>query len=170
MRTAEEVLDRLNLLRSNPYYQTPAHKISYPLAIASMAMQHETETLEWVLDRDSAKKPRRGASEVRRFGEAMVYNLNLSRNADKGSWQSVRPHHLYDLMTEECGEVLNVLAAIDSFDENRGHGARKVARLELLRQLLLECGDVANYAMMLADVYSTLEPELMKEWGVRYVQ
>lgn len=87
-------------------------------------------------------------SEVDVF--ARVMKRELDANADKGGWQNTGQWELLDHLEEEVRELRQVMAS--------GKGWEAV---------LEEAADVANMAMMVADVYcelQTYEPSEPTSW------
>ena len=70
--------------------------------------------------------------EVRRF--SLLMELKLRKNDHKGGWSTVTPFTLLDLLEGEVKELREALRHGDPLD------------------IAQECADVANYAMMVADV------------------
>lgn len=70
--------------------------------------------------------------EVRRF--SLLMELKLRKNDYKGGWQDVSAAKLLELLEGEVKELREALAEGDALD------------------IAQECADIANYAMMIADV------------------
>jgi NTP pyrophosphatase (non-canonical NTP hydrolase) len=105
--------------------------------------------------------------EVRAFAEAMEEKLRA--NDYKGGWKDVRPHSLMGRIIEEVAELLRELRTDDRAAQDFAIAAH---HLDCAARVLLEWGpylkttgtkgvrgeaaDVANMAMMLADVLGAL--------------
>jgi NTP pyrophosphatase (non-canonical NTP hydrolase) len=88
--------------------------------------------------------------EVRAFADLMEQTLRA--NDHKGGWEAEHPHHLFDRLKEEAGELRFVLHHNSPFTHNSALGATPEWKAHLGR----EAADVANFAMMIADVCGAL--------------
>ena len=88
-------------------------------------------------------------SKVAQFAAVMREKLNLRRG--KGGWNHYTPQQLFDLLE---AEVVELKAAVRSYV---GAAAFPDAARREARALAFEAADVANYAMMLADVCGGLD-------------
>jgi hypothetical protein len=85
---------------------------------------------------------RRGEREVKRFAEAMIEKLNEPEKIAKGDWKQYNAWYHFDRLEQEIAELKLELI-----------GGSNTSREAILK----ECADVANFAMMIADVKGTLE-------------
>lgn len=87
---------------------------------------------------------RRGEREVKRFAEAMIEKLNEPKNLEKGNWVNCSFAHLQKRLLEEIKELEDVIEKWWDDDASE-------------EEVLKECADVANFAMMIADKVGALE-------------
>lgn len=71
---------------------------------------------------------------LRAFTDAMQYKLHVNRN--KGKWEGAKLEDLFELLLREVGELKNEIN-----DPNPNQVA-----------ITFEAADIANFAMMIADV------------------
>lgn len=142
MKTREQVIERLRILEDNPWRQINGGQGAYAARHVQLAMEHEIDTLQWVLAGSE-----RGAGEVAVFGRAMVHELNRPENAKKGGWSGCTADWLYMRAMEEMAEVKEALDLLHANNDNP----------QMRRMLLSELADVANFLMMIADVEKTLD-------------
>ena len=91
---------------------------------------------------------RRGEREVKRFAEAMIEKLNEPKNLAKESWNECHVDYLVYCLWKEINEVELVLKQkMSCFASTK----------ERKQEILKECADVANFAMMIADKVGALE-------------
>lgn len=69
----------------------------------------------------------------------------LLKNTHKGGWEAMRPYELYSLLNKESVELYSALEAL-STEWSLGRPVATEAR-----DVIKECADVANFAMMLAE-------------------
>lgn len=81
----------------------------------------------------------RGEEEIKAFAKIMQEKLN--ENGNKGGWDNDSIEVLFNLLE---GEVMELNSAVDDYVY------KDVDHTEVVR----ECADVANYAMMIVDVVS----------------
>ena len=81
----------------------------------------------------------RGQKNIEIFAREMLATLNMEKNAIKPHWSSMSLYDLTRKLGEEFAEVVEQVA-------NLNDGDRKAAA-----ELMLECADLANMAMMLRD-------------------
>jgi NTP pyrophosphatase (non-canonical NTP hydrolase) len=91
---------------------------------------------------------RRGECEVKRFAEAMIEKLNEPKNLAKSDWKGLDMPYLFSRLDEEVYELQNALCKPISKCVSS-----KAKKIEILK----ECADVANFAMMIADKVGALE-------------
>lgn len=85
------------------------------------------------------RKPRSSGADraaVRLFGSDML--AKLEENSHKAHWSTVSNRWLLMRLAEECQELMQALVSLD-----RGQG--------MATDVIDECADVANFAMMIAD-------------------
>jgi hypothetical protein len=109
------------------------------------------------LDFTETTRPHRAAPapwrpEVRAFADLM--EAKLRENDHKGGWANGHPCHLFDRLKEEAGELGLVIY----------HGVPSARRERLTvppdpLKVGREAADVANFAMMIADVCGALAPQ-----------
>lgn len=92
---------------------------------------------------------------VRRFAEAM--EAKLQKNDRKGGWRGCEPGWLLLRLVDEVGELAE--AALHLWRQRAG------ASEDDRRAVLAEAADVANFAMMVADVCGALGPPAGKVDG-----
>lgn len=120
-----------------------------------------SDLMEWIEDADndgyhkaqqfledfnkntSTPDERRGEREVKRFAEAMIEKLNEPEKNQKGDWRQYNAWYHFDRLEQEIAEL-----KIELIGSNTSKEA-----------ILKECADVANFAMMIADVMGALERE-----------
>jgi hypothetical protein len=84
------------------------------------------------------------------LAEAM--RKKLVANAYKGGWQNMSVPYMMDRITDERNELDNAIWRLNKFRKaNNG----KTPRV-LLEDILSEAADIANFAMMIADVAGAL--------------
>jgi hypothetical protein len=83
-----------------------------------------------------------GEREVKKFAEAMIEKLNEPEKIAKGDWKQYNAWYHFDRLEQEIAELKLELI-----------GGSNTSREAILK----ECADVANFAMMIADVKGTLE-------------
>lgn len=84
--------------------------------------------------------------EVEAFADLM--EAQLRANDHKGGWKACDPHWLHDRLLEEAAELQDAGQWKTDGGPSQGGYGRAVAR---------EAADVANFAMMIADVCGGLE-------------
>jgi hypothetical protein len=84
--------------------------------------------------------------EVIAFAHAM--EAKLRENDHKGGWRGCSPDALFDRMRDEGSELLGKLVRMEQLPSNA----------EVRREVAREAADVANFAMMIADVCHGLTP------------
>jgi len=77
---------------------------------------------------------------IRRFIDAMIYKLN--RNAHKGKWEDLNTHTAFERLIGEVDELHEAILKKDNSVET-----------------LLEAADVANFALILANIAVEREDE-----------
>jgi hypothetical protein len=87
--------------------------------------------------------------EVKAFALAM--EAKLKENDHKRGWKQERKDWLYGRLQEEVEELGHLLGGLQSVG--------KFSSPEYRKKILREAADVANFAMMIADVCNTLERE-----------
>jgi hypothetical protein len=85
---------------------------------------------------------RRGEREVKKFAEAMIEKLNEPEKIAKGDWKQYNAWYHFDRLEQEIAELKLELI-----------GGSNTSREAILK----ECVDVANFAMMIADVKGALD-------------
>lgn len=99
---------------------------------------------------ESTGLPRpRDYPQVVKLADAM--REKLLANAHKGSWQHVDVGYLLDRLNDEVAELEAVCRAARNY-QMRGKGEDP----DLLMKVRQEAADVANFAMMVADVLGAL--------------
>lgn len=97
---------------------------------------------------------KRGIWEVSAFAKAMLYTMNLKKNAIKGDWKDTDWRTLLQNLKDEVIELQIECIKHQTFPNE-----------EIKKRILLESTDVACSAMMLADKFSSLSIELYEEEG-----
>lgn len=82
--------------------------------------------------------------DIRRFVEAMVYKLE--KNLPKGKWEGLHIGQAFDLLVGEVEELRDELIT------NRDDMMRASAYSRNMVKTLLECADVANFALIIAAI------------------
>lgn len=85
--------------------------------------------------------------EVKLFAEAM--EKVLRENDDKSGWKECSPAWLLIMLEDEAKEIRELISY-------HRHTREAISQQERIRLISKECCDVANFAMMLADVYGAL--------------
>ena len=80
---------------------------------------------------------------------AQEMERKLRENDHKGGWLECEPKWLLKRLRQEAGELERALEIFAAGDVGDMEGERKAAALERIRR---EAADVANFAMMIADV------------------
>ena len=88
--------------------------------------------------------------KVQTFAECMEQKLR--ENDYKGGWNHMRPSDLYRRLREELGELWREIKVLEGM---LPHNANDLA-LDQQRKIVREAADVANFAMMIADVCDAL--------------
>src|SRR5690242_19204641 len=88
---------------------------------------------------------KRGSKEVTAFAKAMIYNLNLKKNAIKGDWRDNDWKYLLNCLKEETLEL-----QIECI-KHQTHPTE-----EIKKRIRSEAADTACFAMMLADKFESL--------------
>ena len=83
--------------------------------------------------------------EVQAFAEAM--ELKLRENDHKGGWKNCKFHYLDGKLHIELLEMERAYWCLLGDAKNK----------EKLAELCMECADIANYVMMIADVCESLD-------------
>jgi hypothetical protein len=89
--------------------------------------------------------------EVQAFAEAM--ELKLRQNDHKGGWKDSNFHYLDGKIHIELLEMERAFWCLLGDKENK----------EKLVALCLECADIANFAMMIADSHGALDISKLQE-------
>lgn len=88
----------------------------------------------------------RGENEVKAFAKAMLYNLNLEKNASKGTWLNDNWLLHFFRLKLEVYELLQECYRLERTPNN-----------EVRQKILLEAADIACFAMFVADKLSALD-------------
>lgn len=103
--------------------------------------------------------------EVKTFTQAM--EIVLKENDYKGGWKNCTLEYLINKLDEEVKELKEALTIRQKYIElNRGSRSVEDCWYDLScksseENILWEASDVANIAMMLADVCESLKPEIL---------
>lgn len=95
---------------------------------------------------------KRGIWEVNAFAKAMIYNLNLDKNAIKGNWKDTDWRVLLQNLKDEVIELQIECIKYQTHPSE-----------ELKKRILLESADIADFSMMIADKFNSLSTELYEE-------
>ena len=103
--------------------------------------------------RQAADEPR---AIIRHFAAAM--ERKLAANDDvKGGWRGERHHHRVPTLLNALDEEMRELAAALAW-YRQATETTQPTKAEALQDVLAEAADVANYAMLIADVVGALPP------------
>jgi len=97
--------------------------------------------------------PRNELTALHRFNGVMIEKL--VKNKHKGGWQRDDMFALEERMDQEGGELYKEILELDRL---RRAGADSAKLKEQAKRVAREAADVANFAMMIADVSGGLEP------------
>lgn len=103
--------------------------------------------------------PRNELETLHRFTGVMIEKL--VKNKHKGGWKGDSFFALHERLDQEGEELYTELLKLDRLQRLHAGapgGAWEKELKEQIKKVARECADVANFAMMIADVVGGLEP------------